>query len=74
MTIQATTTTSNKIAPKLLKKSVFKFISPGTPQKNGVIEWVFDKLYYWMRAMMVHMVMHNNLNTALFTKYTTTRT
>ena len=30
----------------------FEFISPGTPQKNGVIERGFATLYYWMKAMM----------------------
>ena len=30
---------------KSFEEIKFEFRSPGTPQKNGVVEWVFDTLY-----------------------------
>ena len=43
----------------------FEFMSPGTPQKNGVVEQGFAALYSRMRAMMTHMGLHKNLKTGL---------
>ena len=36
-------------------------MSPGTPQKSGVIERGFDTLYSWMCGIMVHVVLHEKL-------------
>ena len=36
----------------------FSFLSPGTPQKNCVIEWGFDTIYSRMHEMIVHARLH----------------
>ena len=41
-------------------------MSPGTPQKNGVVEQVFDTAYYRMRTIMAHTVIHGKLSTELW--------
>ena len=49
---------------KFTKKSVeikFGFMSPGTPQKNGIVERVFYTLHYWMHAIMLNAVLQENL-------------
>ena len=52
----------------------FEFTPPGTPQKNGMVEWVFYTLYSWMCAMMSHMELHTYLDTGLWTKCVSTAT
>ena len=52
----------------------FEFTPPGTPQKNMMIERVFDTLYYRMHVMMAPIVIHKNLKTGLWTKYAATVT
>ena len=46
----------------------FEFTSPGTPQKNGLVEQGFFTLYYRMRAMMMHMVLHEKLKIRIWPK------
>ena len=50
-----------KIAQTKLKKIIFEFTSPGTPQQNGIVERVFYTFHYWMRAIMLNAVLHENL-------------
>ena len=50
----------------------FEFTSPGTPQKNVVVEQIFATLYSQMRAIMVHAGLHENLKTGLCTKFAAT--
>ena len=50
----------------------FYFRSPGTPQKNGMVEWVFATLYSQMRGMMEHARLHENLNTSPWPECATT--
>ena len=33
---------------------IIKFTSLGTPEENGVVEWIFATLYSRMGIMMVH--------------------
>ena len=62
----------NQEKTRLLKKIAqkneeinFEFISPGTPQKNGVIEQGFAAIYYWIHTMMDHSGLPENINTVL---------
>ena len=50
------------------------FLSPGNPQKNGVVEQGFGTLYSLVKAMMAHGVLNENLNTVLWPKYMETAT
>ena len=52
----------------------FEFTSSGTPQKNVMVEWGLATLYSYMRMMMEHAILHKNLKTVLWTKYTETMT
>ena len=52
----------------------FGFIAPGTPQQNGIVEWVFAILYSWMRVMMAYVGLHENLKTGIWPKSAITAT
>ena len=52
----------------------FEVTSSGTPQKNGVVEREFATIYSRMCAMMAQVVLHENLNTALWPKCAATTT
>ena len=52
----------------------FEFTSPGTPQKNGVVERGFATLYSLMHAIMEHAGMHENLKTGLWSECASTAT
>ena len=49
-------------------------MSPGTSQKNGMVERVFATIYSQMRGMMKHTRLHENLNTCLWPKCAATAT
>ena len=51
---------------KSFEEIKFEFMSPGTPQKNGVVGQGFDTAYYRMRAIMAHTVIHGKLSTELW--------
>ena len=57
-----------------LEEIKFKFISPVTPQKNGVVEQGFYTLHYQMRAMTAYVVIHENLKNGLRHKCAATPT
>ena len=59
---------------KTFEEIDFEFTPPGTPQKNMMIERVFDTLYYRMHVMMAPIVIHKNLKTGLWTEYAATVT
>ena len=59
---------------KNFKVIKFEFTSPGTPQKNGVVEHGFATLYSRMRATMAHAGLHENLNTGLWSECEATAT
>ena len=46
-----------------------EFTSPGPPQKNGVVELLFDTLYSIMRAVMTHGGIPENLKTGIWPKF-----
>ena len=71
--MQVKTRILNKIK-KQIEEINFEFTSPGTPNKNGLIEWVFATLYSWMHVMMAHAGQHENLNTGPWKKCATTAT
>ena len=48
-----------------LEEIKFEFTSPGTPQKNGVVERGFATLYSIMHTMMTHARLHENLKNYL---------
>ena len=52
----------------------FKFMSLGTPQKNGAIEQGFATHYSQMRVMMVHAELHENLKTGIWPECASTVT
>ena len=47
-------------------------MSPGTSQKNSIIEWGFYTLYSQRRAMMAHKGLYENLNIVPHPKCTAT--
>ena len=49
-------------------------MSPGTPQKSGVVEWGFATFYSRIRAIMVHAGLHENLKTGLWQECVATAT
>ena len=51
--------------PKTIK---FEFTPPGNPQQDGVVEQGIATLYSHMRAGMVHMGLHENLKTYLWSE------
>ena len=59
---------------KIIKEINFKFTSSVTPQKNGIVERVFATLYFWMRAVISHSGLHENLNTGIWLKCAATMT
>ena len=62
---------------KFTKKSVeikFGFMSPGTPQKNGIVERGFSTLYSQIHAIMVHKGFHENLKTGIWPECAATAT
>ena len=59
---------------KKIKEKHFEFISPGDPQKNGVLERLFTTIYFWMCVMIVHTVLHEKLNYFLWPKLLATAT
>ena len=70
-----TTKVKTKLSKKTLRKIwIFKFMSPGNPQQNGVVERVFYTPHFRMRIMMAHSGMHDNLKTFLCPKCATTVT
>ena len=74
VTKKAETRHLEKITQIITKKIKSEFTSRGTPQQNGVVERGFSTLYIHMRAMMVHMGPHENINTGLCTKCAETNT
>ena len=52
----------------------FEFTSPGTPQKNGVVEQGFATLYASMHTMMEHAELNEKLKTVLWPKCAATAT
>ena len=52
----------------------FKFTSPCTLQKNGVVEWVFATFYSQIQAMMEHAGLHEKLKTDLWPECASTTT
>ena len=59
---------------KSFEEIKFEFTSPGTPQKNGVVEWVFDTIYYRMSAMITHEGLCEKLKTDLWPECAVTAT
>ena len=58
----------------ILEEINFEFKSPGTPQKNEVILWGLATLYSWMRTMMAHAILYDNIKTGLWSKCAATAT
>ena len=52
----------------------FEFTSPGNPQQNVMLEQAFATLYSRMRAMMAHAVLHEKLNTGVWSEFAATAT
>ena len=50
---------------KYFEEINFEFMSPGTTQKNDVVELGFATFYSWDRVMMAHSGLHKNLKTSL---------
>ena len=50
------------------KEIGFEYMSQGTTQKNGVVEWAFATIYYQIHTMMRHMGLHEKLNTDIWPK------
>ena len=73
MTKQAKTRLLKKLRLKF-EEIDFEFTPTGNPRKNDVIEWGFATLYSWMRMMMTHAGLHENLNTGLWPKCADTMT
>ena len=59
---------------KTFEEINFEFTSPGIPQRNGIIERVFATTYSWMRVMMPHLGLNENLKTGIWTKCVATAT
>ena len=51
---------------KQIREINFEFISSGTLQKNGGIEWGFSTIYSYKRVRKVHTGLHENLKTVLW--------
>ena len=49
-------------------------MSPDTPQQNGIIELVFDTIYFWMHEIIMHAGLYEKLNTGPCTEYASTAT
>ena len=67
MTTQAETRLLKKIA-QFFEEINFEFTSPGTPQKNGEIKWVFVTYISWMRTMMDHAGLYKNIKNGICSK------
>ena len=52
----------------------YEFNSTGTPQKNSVVERVFDTCYSCMLLIMAHMGLNKNLKTVLWYECSATET
>ena len=63
-----------KNCTKRFEEIKFEFTSPGTPQKNGVVEGGFATLYYQMHAMMAHVGIQENLKNGLWPEWGATAT
>ena len=52
----------------------FEFTPPENPQQNVILEQAFATLYSRMRAMMAHAVLHEKLNTGVWSEFAATAT
>ena len=59
---------------EIFKGINFEFTLSGTPERNGIMELGFDKLYSRMRAKMGHKGVHKNTNTGLWPELAATMT
>ena len=47
-------------------------MSPGTPRKNDIVEWVFARLYFHIHTIIMHTEIHENPKTVLWPECTAT--